>query len=139
MAHRIPAGLSARDPGAARGGRKFSYTVGAAFLVLGAIAAWRGHPTLAATVAALGLLLVLGGLVIPARMRAVERRWMQLALLLSRVTTPVFMGIVYFLIVAPTGLLRRTLARTPLRRDASSSTFWLPSDPTSRDRLRQQF
>ncbi len=139
MAHRIPAGLSDGGPSAARIGRKFGLTVGAAFLVFGAIAIWRGHPTMATVLAALGGALVLGGLVIPARMVGLERRWMQFALLLSRVTTPVFMGAVYFLVIMPTGVLRRTLARSPMRRDASSSTFWMSSEPSPRDRLRRQY
>jgi hypothetical protein len=139
LAHRVPAGLSDRGPLAARAGRKFSFTVGTAFLVLAAIATWRDHPTLATVLAPLGGALLLGGLVIPARMRAVERVWMQFALLLSKVTTPVFMGVVYFLIITPTGFLRRTLVRSPMRPRAEKDSFWVASAPMSRDRLRQQF
>jgi hypothetical protein len=139
LAHGIPAGLSDTGPVAVRAGRKFSFTVGAAFIVLAGVATWRDHPTLATVLATLGGTLALGGVVIPARMRAVERVWMKFALLLSKVTTPVFMGIVYFLIIAPTGFLRRTLARSPMRPRAAGDSFWVASDPAPRDRLRRQY
>ena len=139
MAQRIPAGLSDPGPAAARAGRKFSFTVGAAFLVFAGVAAWREHPTLAMVLAVLGGILVLGGLAVPAQMVHVERRWMQFALLLSRVTTPIFMGAVYFLVFVPTGFLRRTLARSPMRRDTASTTFWMASTPSPRERLRRQY
>lgn len=131
--------MSGGGPQAARGGRKFSFTVGTAFLVLAAVATWRNHPTLAMVLATLGGALLLGGLIIPARMRVVERVWMQFALLLSKVTTPVFMGVVYFLIITPTGFLRRTLARSPMRPRAEKDSFWVASAPMTRDRLRQQY
>ena len=131
--------MSDAGPNAARAGRKFSFTVGTAFVVLAGVATWRDHPTLAMVLAALGGALLLGGLVVPARMRAVERVWMQFALLLSKVTTPIFMGVVYFLIIAPTGFLRRTLARSPMRPVATKDSFWVASVPMSRDRLRQQY
>ena len=72
MATAISAGLSAKE------GRKFGLTVGAAFLVLGALLWWRGR-ALAPWLGSLGAVLALAGLVVPARLGPVQRAWMGLA------------------------------------------------------------
>ena len=55
MADRVPARLTAAQ------GRRFAFTVGAAFLVFGGIAWWRQHPTAATVLASLGALLAVPG------------------------------------------------------------------------------
>ena len=57
LAHGIPARLSA-----AAAGRKFAFTVGAAFLVLAAILWWRSHLRTAYTFGGIGATLGLLGL-----------------------------------------------------------------------------
>jgi hypothetical protein len=47
------------------------------------------------------------GLIAPLSLRPVYRVWMHFGLLLSRVTTPLIMGLVFFLVVTPFGLLHR--------------------------------
>ena len=101
MAKRIPARLTAAA------GRKFGLTVGIAFLAIGALLVWRAKPLRADVAFALGALLVLAGLTVPTQLGPVERAWMRLAHLISKVTTPIFMGVVYFLVITPLGLLRR--------------------------------
>ena len=83
MENGIPARLSRAEL------RRFGLVVGGAFLVLAAVLWWRGQglaPTIAAT---LGTALVAGGLLVPGRLGPVYRGWMGLAVLLSKVTTPV--------------------------------------------------
>jgi hypothetical protein len=48
-------------------------------------------------------LLLLAGILIPTWLGPVYRGWMGFALLLSKVTTPIFMGITFFLVMAPIG------------------------------------
>ena len=107
-------------------GRRFGLTVGVAFAVLGGVAWWRGHPRLAAVLSGLGGVLILAGLVVPHLMGPVQRAWMGLAHAISRVTTPVFMGLVYFVVFAPVGLLMRALGRNPLGAPAGSDgSYWV--------------
>ncbi|MBA2671763.1 MAG: hypothetical protein H0U67_15445, partial [Gemmatimonadetes bacterium] len=94
MATGIPAGLDTSRWSAADG-RRFAFTVGAAFAVISGLLWWRGMSTASAVSGSAGVLLVLGGLVIPRRLGPVYRAWMTLAHAMSRVTTPIFMGIVY--------------------------------------------
>jgi hypothetical protein len=131
LENRIPAGLSAAE------GRRFGLTVGAAFLVLGGISYWRGHDVAPTILWILGGLLVLGGLLLPGSMGPVYRRWMGLALLLSKITTPIFMGLVYFGLFAPMGVVRRLLGRNGLVRPAGDS-FWVAKERT-RSNLQRQF
>src|ERR1043166_6823298 len=96
-------------------GRRFGLTVGSAFLVVAAVSRWRGHATPPTVLALAGVALIVAGLVIPARLGSVYRAWIGLSHLLSRITTPIAMGIVYFLVLTPTGLLIGISGKHPLR------------------------
>ena len=134
MAARIPTRLSARE------GRHFALTVGAAFAALGAVLWWRGLPVGALLAAALGGLLALAGLAVPGRLGPVYRTWMGLALAISKVTTPILMGIVYFLVITPTGLLRRAFGHNSLVTSKGAPSFWADREPTGRrSDLQRQF
>ena len=119
--------------------RSFALTVGAAFLAVATVLAWRERRTAATVVALLGGSLVLAGLVIPARLGGVHRAWMALALAISTVTTPLFMGIVYFGLLTPIGLVMRLAGRAPLRQRRGAS-YWKERPPGARrSDMRRQF
>jgi hypothetical protein len=138
MAERIPARLTPAE------GRRFALTVGTAFIVLGGIAWWRGSERVAMGLAALGAVLLLAGLVLPGQLGPVYRAWMGLALLISKVTTPLFMGIVYFLVITPIAFMRRTMGGNPLVHAApagdAARTVWNSRAPDNRrSDLTRQF
>jgi hypothetical protein len=118
MAEGIRARLTAAE------GRRFGLTVGGAFLVLGALAWWRGNPTVAMTLGGLGGALALSGLAIPTHLGPVERAWMKLAHAISKVTTPIVMGVMYLGVLYPTGVLRRALGGNPLVHQPVEDGFW---------------
>ncbi len=119
MAEGIPARLSRGEL------RKFGLTVGAAFGAIAAIAWWRGHPLSSQVFGALAAALVLGGAALPAALQPVYTAWMGFAKILSRITTPIFLGIVYFLIFTPVGLVRRALGKDQLDRKPVSGSYFL--------------
>lgn len=135
MAARIPARLSPAE------GRHFGLTVGAAFVLLGAIALWRGHELSAGVFVGIGVSLVAAALLLPARLGPIYRFWMGLAAAISKVTTPVAMGIVYFVVVTPIGLLRRLAGKDSLVRPRTASTFWVSRSPGGERRtgMERQF
>lgn len=135
MATGIPARLT---PGE---GRKFGATVGGAFLALSGLLWWRGRASGALVCMVLGGALVLAGLVAPARLGLVHRVWMGFGQLLSRVTTPVFMGIIYFLILTPIGGAMRLFGRNPVRRPPVEGSFWVrrPGGDRKHGRMDHQF
>lgn len=134
MATGIPARLTAAQ------GRRFGLTVGVAFLVIAAIPLWREHYTTAAVLAAIGSLLALAGLAIPTWLGPIERGWMRLAHVISKVTTPIVMGIMYLVVLTPFGLGRRLFGGNPLEHRPDDGGFWR-TRPASRGRsnLSRQF
>jgi hypothetical protein len=120
-------------------GRKFGVLVGAVFLGIGGISLWRGHVWPPRVFVVVGALLVLGGLLMPGRMGPVYRAWMGLAHLLSKVTTPVFLGAVYFVVMTPIGLIRRALGKNPLRHRAINDSYWKAPTSGGKSDLTTQF
>jgi len=120
MAAGVPARLTAAQ------GRRFGLTVGCAFLVFAGIAWWRGHPTTTNVLGTLGGVLSVAGLIIPTYLGPVERAWMKLAHLISKVTTPIVMGAMYLLVLTPVGILRRVFGGNPMVHAAQGASYWKP-------------
>lgn len=78
---------------------------------------------------------------VPGKLGPVYRAWMGLAHLLSKVTTPIFMGIVYFLVLTPVGLALRLLGRRPLSRASGDHGYWIDrsQDTARRGSMERQF
>ena len=108
--------------------------MGTAFVALAGLLWWRGHGAGAPVPAAFGTLLVLAGLAVPARLGPVYRAWMGLAAALSKITTPIFLGVAYFGVIAPVGLLRRLAGRNSLVRPPSQPSFWIARAQDARRR-----
>jgi hypothetical protein len=131
--HRAPsAGFTATE------GRKFGFPVGAAFLLLTGVLVWRGHALPAYVTGAAGVFLIVGALAVPSRLGPVYRAWMALALAMSKVTTPIFMGLLYFVVLTPVGAIRRTFGSNPLKRTPTATNYWV-SRSAPRGDLRRQF
>ena len=118
MAGNIPARLTPVQ------GRSFGLTVGLAFVALALFGWWRGHPATATVLGVPGLLLALAGLAIPTRLGPIQRAWMGLAHAISKVTTPIVMGAIYFCVLTPVGLLRRRLGGNPLVHRSAEEGYW---------------
>lgn len=140
MAAAHPPGLNTPAAGArltAAEGRRFALTLAGGFAALAALAAWRGRQWTATVLAGLAVLAVLAALAAPTRLGGVQRGWTALGLALSRVTTPVFYTVLYLVVLTPTGLLRRTMGRSPLARDPAAASYWVPREPVAPDEQRQ--
>ncbi|HVP05614.1 MAG TPA: SxtJ family membrane protein [Dehalococcoidia bacterium] len=129
----VPTRLTARE------GRKFAFTVGAAFLVLGALSAWRGHHLPPRILWAMGGLLLLAGLVVPGRLSGVYRWWMGLASAISKVTSPLVFGAGYFIVLTPVAALMRAFGRNRLRHKKRNGGYWVPVASGGRSNLETQF
>ena len=133
MEARVPARLNTAE------GRRFGLTVGAAFLVLSALLWWRGHEAAHLITGAVALTLIAGGLLLPAYMGPVYRTWMRFGLAISKVTTPIFMGVIFFLVITPVGLVARAFGHRPLAPRPSDS-LWRPRPEDERKSdLQRQF
>jgi hypothetical protein len=134
VAERISARLSPKEA------RRFGLVVGAAFLGLGALVWWRGRHVTSQVFWGLGAALILFGIILPSALVPVHRAWMGLALAISKVTTPIFLGALYFVIITPIGLVRRTLGHHALKARQTGDGFWVPrnSGPERSD-MKHQF
>jgi hypothetical protein len=132
MAERVPARLTRGE------GRRFGLTVGSAFLVLALLGLARHRDTPAEVFAALGLALLAAGIIVPGRLGPVYRAWMGLALAISRVTTPIVLGVLYFGIVTPIGLLRALVGRGRIGRTPNRPSFWVIRDAAGPERKRME-
>lgn len=122
-------------------GRKFAFTVGGAFAGLGLLAWYRNHAGAAAALSGIGLVLLLAGFAVPARLGPVRRAWMGAAHGISRVTTPLFMGLVYFLVFTPLSLIMRLSGRNVLVHPSGADGYWIRRKPAQdrRSSLEHQF
>jgi len=77
----------------------------------------------------------------PAVLAPLNRQWMRLGLLLHRVVNPLVMGIMFFGVVLPTGLLMRLFGKDPLRlrREAAAPSYWIERDPAREGHFKDQF
>lgn len=130
-------------PYTAATGRRFAFTLCGAFAVLGLIAFLRHREVTWNVMAILSVALGIAGLAVPARLQPVERAWMGLAHLLSKITTPIFMGIVYFLILTPFAFVRRLAGGNPMRHKLDGDSYWAKREPVlpeaARLRMERQF
>lgn len=120
--------------------RRFALTVGGVFVILAAVAVWRTRAVPAAVFGVVGVALGAAGVAVPARLGPVFRAWMRLAHAMSRVTTPIFLGAVYFGVFAPLGWVMRLAGRRLLTRPRAATSFWVERAPEERaSDLRRQF
>mgnify|MGYP001168452792 CR=1 FL=1 len=130
----IPARLTPAE------GRRFAFPVGGVFLALAGLFWWRDHLLASRITGALGGLLVVAGILIPGRLGPVYRAWMGLAGLISRGPTPIFMAVVYYLVITPTGLIRRTVGSSQIVHTPSDGSYWKRrEDGRRKSTLERQF
>lgn len=128
-------------PGDRRQLRSFGLLVGGIFVTIGLWPAIvRGGP-LRLWALVLGIGLVLPALIAPPSLRPIHRMWMVLANALGWVNTRLVLGVIFFGLITPVGLVRRLLSKDPLGREfeADLETYRVPQHPRSRTRLRHQF
>jgi hypothetical protein len=77
------------------------------------------------------VLAVLGGvgLIAPLALKPIYALWMRLGLLLNRITTPLILGIVFYVVISPIGLLRRLRRTDSMARsfDAQAPSYRVPT------------
>mgnify|MGYP003659674533 FL=1 len=89
----------------------------------------------------LGAVLVTWGMVAPKTLRPVYRGWMRVGLLLNRVTTPLVLGLVFYLVIFPVGFIMRLTGRDPMARrfDDGLESYRVPSVKPKRENMERPF
>ncbi len=88
-----------------------------------------------------GGVLGLWALAAPMSLRPVYYWWMRFALVLSRITTPIILGIVFYLVFLPVALVMKLIGRDPMARrfDQGANSYRVPSHKAPRDQLEKPF
>ena len=79
----------------------------------------------------------------PSVLTPLNRLWLRFGLLLHRIVSPIVLGIMFFVVITPMGLIMRGVGKDPLRlrRDRSLRTYWIERRPPGPqpESLRDQF
>ena len=69
-----------------------------------------------------------------------NKLWFKFGILLGSIVSPIIMGIVYFAVVTPTGVLMRLLGKDLLRMSKvkNTSTYWIKRDK-QKNTMKKQF
>ncbi len=92
---------------------------------------------------AISISFLIPALIYPGILAPANWLWMKIGELLHRITSPVLLGIVFYLAVLPTGLLMRLFGKDPLRLqlDQATNSYWILREPPGPDAesLHNQF
>ena len=125
-----------------KGLREFGLTTGSIVAVLfGLLLPWIFDTTFPMWPWIVFSVLVVWALAVPATLRGFYRLWMRVGLLISKVTTPIIMGVVYYLLITPTGLVRRLFATNSvvLEFDDELDSYRTESQPPNKEHLEKPF
>ena len=87
----------------------------------------------------ISLIFLILGLINSKFLSPLNKAWFKFGLILGGVIAPIVMGIVFFLVVTPTGLIMKALGKDilGLKRN-KNNTYWLEKD-NSNNNLKNQF
>ena len=125
-----------------KGLREFGLVTGAAIVALfGLVFPWMLELDWPAWPWAIAAPLWLLALARPSWLRWIYRGWMRFGLLASRVTTPLLLGIVFFLMISPMALVRRLRGKDPMQRtlDPKRDSYRVQSARNRREQLERPF
>ena len=111
-----------------RAEKEFGLIVGGVFVLLGSWWLYRGKFLNAAYIlTSLGAALVLCGVLLPRLLVVPRKGWMKLAEGMAYVSSRIILAVIFFLVLTPIGLVKRTMGWDPLqRRTGSRESFWQP-------------
>ena len=126
----------------ANGLRNFGITTGAIIAVLfGLLFPWIFERSLPLWPWIVFGVLAFWGLAAPTTLRPVYHGWMRFGLLISKVTTPIVLGVVFFVVILPFGLVRRLIAADAMARefDNDAKSYRVDSDQPTSDSLEHPY
>jgi hypothetical protein len=111
--------------------RKFGVLFAVIFTLLAAYAVysgWRPVLTMASIVAALAFGIT--AFVAPQILAPLNRLWFELGILLGKIVSPIVLGIIFFGLITPVGIITRLCGRDELRlRRRVTTTYWVERAP----------
>lgn len=109
------------------GEREFGKVFAIFFALLAGFSWYRANLTTAIGFGAASAIVLVLAYSAPASLKWPNRVWIGLGLLLSKITQPIILGLLFFVVITPIGLIMR-LRRSDLLRlkfDPSATTYWI--------------
>lgn len=122
--------------------RRFGLTTGVIVAILfGVVLPWLLSFSMPVWPWVLGSVLVLWALAAPSTLGQVYRGWMRFGLMLNRITSPLILGTVFFLVFLPTALALRALGKDPMRRriEPNTTSYRTESSRKRREQMEHPF
>lgn len=100
------------------------------FTIIGLWPLRHGQPIRMWALGLAGLFLALT-LIRPQVLHPLNRAWLGLGLLLGRIVNPIVIGILFYVVFTPAGIIARALGKDFLRlkRNATDKTYWISRTP----------
>jgi hypothetical protein len=110
--------------------RSFGWTFSAVFLIVGVYGLWRGGAALSGLLA-LAVLMAVVTLTRDSWLAPLNRAWMRFGELLGRLVSPLVLGVIFFGVFTPVGIVMRLCGRDAMARrfEPNLQTYWLRRDP----------
>ena len=121
--------------------RSFGLVFAALFAFLAGWPVVRGHALNRRWAIVLSALFLAAALGRPALLTQLNRAWTLFAKLLHRISTPIIMGLFFFLVITPFGLLLR-LRKGDLMRgrfDAAGESYWIDREVMQPEGMTRQY
>ena len=122
--------------------RAFGFVFTAVFAIIG-LAPLVGGGAVRGWSLAIGALFAALSLLRPRTLAPLNRLWTRFGLLLHHIVNPVVMGVMFFLVVTPIGLMMRALGKRPLNIDLvpDAESYWIERNPPgpAPETMKQQF
>jgi hypothetical protein len=122
--------------------RFFGLTFFVVFLIIALWPLVGGHPV---RLVALGMALAFLGiaLIAPSLLAPLNQLWLKFGALLHSITSPIILGVMFYLVITPIGLLMRLTGKDLLRLkfDPDCPSYWIRREPPGPDKnsLHRQF
>ena len=110
--------------------RSFGVVFAIVFVVIAAWPLMAGNGVRAWAIVVAGAF-ALAAVALPSLLAVPNRLWMKLGLLLGKIVSPVALGILFFGVFGPMGIVMRWLGKDPLRLklDANAASYWIAREP----------
>jgi len=122
--------------------RQFSISTGLVVaLLFGCLIPWLLESSIKTNVLLFSLCWIGWGVTLPKTIAPIYKGWMRFGLMMNKITTPLVLSSIYFLLISPLGLLMRLFAKDPLSRklDKEVASYRIKSVKIDNENLRKPF
>jgi hypothetical protein len=121
--------------------RSFGFTVGGIFAAIGFWPLLFGTGEVRWWALAISVCLLIPGALFPRSLFWIYKGWMALGHVLGQINTRIILGLVFYLVVTPIGIIRRLLGKDPMGRRlrADLDSYRTIKKPRPPSHLRRQY